>query len=278
MALTLPHIITLLATGIGVGFTSGLLGVGGCFIMTPIQYMIFTNIGIPSDVAIKLAFGTNLLVVLPTAISGTWRHNKKGAVWWKAAIVMGSCGLMGAFGGATLATYLPGQWLKIAFGVVVLAVGIRMLTARPPKIEHEPKDNPWLWVAWAVPVGIITGIIGIGGGVLMVPVMVLALKFKMHNAVATSLATMIFTSIGGVIGYIINGLSVPELKDLAYTIGYVNLTSWFLLAATSVGMAQLGAVMSHKLPAKQLRYIFIVIIFYVGLKMLGVFNWLGWPI
>jgi uncharacterized membrane protein YfcA len=278
IALTLPHIITLLATGIGVGFTSGLLGVGGCFIMTPIQYMIFTSIGIPSDVAIKLAFGTNLLVVLPTAISGTWRHNKKGAVWWKAAIVMGSCGLMGAFGGATLATYLPGQWLKIAFGVVVLAVGIRMLTARPPKIEHEPKDNPWLWVAWAVPVGIITGIIGIGGGVLMVPVMVLALKFKMHNAVATSLATMIFTSIGGVIGYIINGLSVPELKDLAYTIGYVNLTSWFLLAATSVGMAQLGAIMAHKLPAKQLRYIFIVIIFYVGLKMLGVFNWLGWPI
>ena len=278
IALTLPHIITLLATGIGVGFTSGLLGVGGCFIMTPIQYMIFTNIGIPSDVAIKLAFGTNLLVVLPTAISGTWRHNKKGAVLWKAAIVMGSCGLMGAFGGATLATYLPGQWLKIAFGVVILAGGIRMLTARPPKIEHEPKDNPWLWIAWAVPVGIITGIIGIGGGVLMVPVMVLALKFKMHNAVATSLAMMIFTSIGGVIGYIINGLSVPELKDLAYTIGYVNLTSWFLLAATSVGMAQLGAIMAHKLPAKQLRYIFIVIMFYVGLKMLGVFNWLGWPI
>lgn len=278
IALTLPHIITLLATGIGVGFTSGLLGVGGCFIMTPIQYMIFTSIDIPSDVAIKLAFGTNLLVVLPTAISGTWRHNKKGAVLWKAAIVMGSCGLMGAFGGATLATYLPGQWLKIAFGVVILAGGIRMLTARPPKIEHESKDNPWLWIAWAVPVGIITGIIGIGGGVLMVPVMVLALKFKMHNAVATSLAMMIFTSIGGVIGYIINGLSVPELKDLAYTIGYVNLTSWFLLAATSVGMAQLGAVMAHKLPAKQLRYIFIVIMFYVGLKMLGVFNWLGWPI
>jgi len=278
IALTLPHIITLLATGIGVGFTSGLLGVGGCFIMTPIQYMIFTNIGIPSDVAIKLSFGTNLLVVLPTAISGTWRHNKKGAVWWKPTIVMGSCSLIGAFGGATVATYLPGQWLMIAFGVVILAGGIRMLTARPPKIEHEPKDNPWLWVAWAIPVSIITGIIGIGGGVLMVPVMVLALKFKMHNAVAISLAMMIFTSIGGVIGYIINGLSVPELKDLAYTIGYVNLTSWFLLAATSVGMAQLGAAMAHKLPAKQLRYIFIVIMFYVGLKMLGVFNWLGWPI
>jgi len=275
---TIAHIITLLATGVGVGFAGGLLGVGGCFIMTPIQYMIFTNIGIPADIAIKLAFGTNLLVVLPTAMSGAWRHSKKGAVWWKAAIVMGSCGLICAFGGATLATYLPGAGLKIAFGAIILLSGIRMLTAKPPQIEQEPNDNPWLWVAWAIPIGIVTGIIGIGGGVLMVPVMVLALKFKMHNAVATSLAVMIFTSIGGVIGYIINGLNVPELKDLAYTIGYVNLTSWFLLAVTSVGMAQVGAVTAHKLPAKQLRYIFIAVMFYIGLKMLGVFDWLGWPI
>lgn len=276
--MTLAHIVILLATGVGVGFAGGLLGVGGCFIMTPVQYMIFTNIGIPADIAIKLAFGTNLLVVLPTAMSGAWRHSKKGAVWWKPAITMGSCGLICALGGATLATHLPGAGLKIAFGAVILAGGIWMLTARTPKVEQEPKDNPWLWVAWAIPIGIITGIIGIGGGVLMVPILVLALKFKMHNAVATSLAIMIFTSIGGVIGYITNGLGVPELADLAYTIGYVNLTSWCLLAVTSVGMAQVGAITAHKLPAKQLRYIFIAVMFYMGLKMLGVFGWLGWPI
>ncbi|HEY93098.1 MAG TPA: sulfite exporter TauE/SafE family protein [Dehalococcoidia bacterium] len=276
--MTVAHAAILLATGVGVGFAGGLLGVGGCFIMTPIQYMIFTNIGIPADIAIKLAFGTNLLVVLPTAISGAWRHSKKGAVWWKPAITMGSCGLICAFGGATLATHLPGAGLKIAFGAVILAGGIWMLTARTPKVEQEPKDNPWLWVAWSILIGIITGTIGIGGGVLMVPILVLALKFKMHNAVATSLAIMIFTSIGGVIGYITNGLGVPELANLDYTIGFVNLTSWFLLAVTSVGMAQVGAITAHKLPAKQLRYIFIAVMFYMGLKMLGVFGWLGWSI
>jgi len=274
--MTIAHIIILLVTGIGVGFAGGLLGLGGCFIMTPVQYMIFTNMGIPTDIAIKLAFGTNLLVVLPTAASGAWRHSKKGAVWWRVAIIMGSCGLIAALGGATLATHLPGVALKIAFGAVIFASAIRMLTARPSPVELEPKDNPWLWVAWAIPIGMVTGIIGIGGGVLMVPVMVLALKFKMHNAVATSLAMMIFTSIGGVIGYIINGLSVPNLP--AYSIGYVNLPSWFLLAVTSVGMAQVGAITAHKLPAKQLGYIFIAVMFYVGLKMLGVFDWLGWPI
>ena len=270
------HIIILLVTGAGVGFAGGLLGLGGAFIMTPVQYMIYTAVGIPTDIAIKLAFGTSLLVILPTAASGAWRHSRKGAVWWKAAIVMGSCGLIAALGGATLAAHLSGAGLKIAFGAVIVASGIRMLTAKPSPVELEPKDNPWLWVAWAIPIGIISGILGIGGGVLIIPVMVLALRFKMHNAVATSLAVMIFTSIGGVIGYIINGLSVPHLP--AYSIGYVNLPTWFLLAVTSVGMAQVGAMTGHRLPAKQLRYIFIAVMFYMGLKMLGVFDWLGWPI
>jgi uncharacterized membrane protein YfcA len=273
---TITNIIILLATGVGVGFAGGLLGLGGCFIMTPVQYILFTGMGIPADIAIKLAFGTNLLVVLPTAASGAWRHSKKGAVWWKAAIVMGSCGAIAAFGGATLAAHLPGAALKIAFGAVILLAGIRMLTAKEPHLEARPRDNPWLWVAWAIPIGIITGIIGIGGGALMVPVMVLALRFRLHNAIATSLAVMIFTSAGAVIGYIVNGLGVPHLPP--YSIGYVNLPSWFLLAATSVGMAQLGAIAAHKLPARQLGYVFVAVMFYMGLKMVGVFDWLGWPL
>ena len=269
--MTIVHIITLLATGVGVGFAGGLLGLGGSFLMTPVQYMLFTNMGISPDMAIKLAFGTSLLVVLPTVASGAWRHNKKGTVRWKAAIIMGLCGSVAAFGGATLATtHLPGATLKIFFGTVVLAGGIWMLVSKPLKSEQEPRNNPWLWVACAIPIGFVTGIIGIGGGVLAVPVMALALRFKMHNAVATSLAMMMFTSTGGVIGYIINGLGVPNLP--AYSIGYVNLSAWFLLAVTSIGMAQVGAITAHRLPAKQLRYIFIAVIFYMGLRMLGVFD------
>ncbi len=109
--MTLTHIIILLLTGIGAGFASGLLGIGGAFLMTPVQYIVFTDMGVPTDIAIKLAFGTSLLVILPTAASGAWRHSTKQAVWWKAAIVMGSCGLACAFGGATLAAHLPGTAL-----------------------------------------------------------------------------------------------------------------------------------------------------------------------
>lgn len=274
--MTITHIIVLLVTGTVVGFGSGLLGIGGAFIMTPVQYMVYTSMGVSADTAIKLAFGTGLLVVLPTAISGTWQYYRQKAVWWKATIIMGCCSLIGAFGGAVAATNIPGLALKIVFGAIVLIAAIRMVTARLPQIEEEPKDNPWLWVAWALPIGIVSGLVGIGGGLLVVPMMTLALRFRMHIAIATSLAMVICTSFGGVIGYIINGIGVADLP--AYSIGYVNLPAWSLLAVTSIGMAQVGAITSHRLPVKPLVYIFVAIMFYMALKILGVFDWLGWPI
>ena len=274
--MTTAHILILLATGVGVGFAGGLLGLGGAFIMTPVQYLVFTNMGLPTDLAIKLAFGTSLLVVLPLAASGAWRHSLKGAVRWRAALIMGGCGSVFAFGGATLAAHLPGTALKLAFGAVILASAIRMLTAPPHSVQAEPRENPWLLAAWAVPIGFISGILGIGGGILMIPVLVLALRFRMHNAVGTSLAIMLFTAAGGAVGYLTNGIGVAGLPD--YSIGYINLQSWGLLALVSVGTAQLGAIVAHKLPARQLRYIFIAVMLYMGLKMLGVFDWLGWPL
>jgi len=274
--MTIVHIIILLVTGVGAGFASGLLGVGGGFIMTPVQYWLFTDMGLATDLATKVAFGTSLLVILPTALSGAWRHHKHGAVHWQAAVIMGPCGALAAFGGATLATHLPGGTLKIIFGIIVLASGVRMLISKPMESEQETKNNPWLWAAWAIPVGLVTGMTGLGGGVVAVPVMVLALKFKIHSAIATSLAMMIFNSIGGVIGYIVNGIGVPG--RLNYSIGYVNLLAWLLLAATSIGIAQVGAMTAHRLPTRQLRWIFIVMQFYVALRMMGVFEWLGWPL
>ena len=274
--MTLAHIVILLGTGAGVGFASGLLGVGGGFIMVPVQYILYQDVGLSANMSLLMAFGTSLLVILPTAASGAWRHHTNGTVWWKAAIIMGPCGAVAAFGGASLATHIPEGILKIVFGVVVLASGIWMLIPKSSRSESEVKDSPWLWIVWAIPIGVVAGLTGLGGGIVTVPVMVLALKFKVHNAMATSLAMIIFNSVGGVVGYIINGLGVPNLP--AYSIGYISLSTWFLLAITSIGMAQVGAMTARRLPARQLRWIFIAVMFYVAFRMLGVFEWLGWPL
>lgn len=274
--LTIPHIIILLVTGTVTGLTSSILGLGGAFIMTPVQYAIFSGMGIPTDTAIRLAFGTNLLVILTTAISGTWRYQLRRVVFWKAATIMGGCSLVGSLVGATLATHLPGHVLKITFGVLIIFAGIRMLIAKQPEIDSAPKTNPWLWAAWALPMGIAAGLLGIGGGILAIPILTIALRFKMHDAVTTSLAMMIFTSIGGVIGYIANGIGAPNLP--AYSFGYTYIPSWLLLAVTSIGMAQVGAMVAYRIPTRQLTYAFILIAFYLGLRMIGLFEWLDWPI
>jgi len=243
--------------------------------MIPVQVWAYTALGIPFNTAMAIAFGTNLFVVLPTAASGAYGHTKKGAVWWKAAIFLGVSGAAGAVIGATIATTLVGMglgWiLSIAFGSAIIAGAVRMLTAKPPEVTgKEPVDSPLLWILWGVPLGIVTGIIGIGGGVLMVPVMVVALSFGIHRAVGTSTALMIFTSVGGLIGYIYNGLKagIPFVFHNLHMLGYMNLESWILLAATSVPMAQVGVRTAHKLPAKQLRYVFIAVMLYMGWVMI----------
>jgi len=276
MTMELIYIIALLLVGVVVGLASGMLGVGGCFIMVPVQYWVLTSMGLDPRTSILIAFGTNLAVVLPTAISGAYGHNKKGAVAWNAAVTMGIAGFAGALVGGYIATLIPGEYLTTLFGLVILLSAIRMLTAKPPSVEAKPVDDVVTFLIWGIPLGLLSGIIGIGGGVLLIPVMVLAMHFKMHTAVGTSTALMIFTALGGTIAYIINGWGVSGLP--AYSLGYVNLLQWALLAIPSIAMAQVGVRVAHKLPAKQLKYVFIAVMIYMGLKMMGVFTFLGLPL
>jgi uncharacterized membrane protein YfcA len=276
MEMQVAQIIALLITGVVVGFASGLLGVGGCFIMVPVQFWVLQSIGVDPTIAIRIAFGTNLLVVLPTAFSGAMTHHRKGAVLWKAGVFFGTAGAIGAFFGAFIASHLPGKALTVAFGIAVILGAIRMLTAKPPKIAEKPSASIATFILWGIPLGIVSGIIGIGGGVLMIPIMVYFLRFKMHQAVGTSTALMIFTAVGGSLSYLINGLGVEGLPP--YSTGYLNWLQWILLAGCSVPLAIVGAKTAHLLPAKQLRYIFIAVMFYMGLKMIGVFQWLHLPI
>ncbi|MCK5218126.1 sulfite exporter TauE/SafE family protein [bacterium] len=276
MEMQINHIIILLITGLGAGFAGGLLGVGGCFIMVPIQFWVLTSLGIDTTTAIRIAFGTGLAVVLPTAISSALGHHRKQAVLWKAGVILGMTGFMGAFLGGFIATHIPGNFLKVGFGMAILAGALRMLMSKPFKADREPVDKPLIFMLWGFPLGMVSGMIGIGGGVLMVPVMVHALRFKIHQAVGTSSALMILTSIGAVIAYMVKGWQVSGLP--AYSLGYVNLVQWVILAGTSVPMAQGGVKAAHKLPAKYLKWIFIIIMFYMGLKMTGFFSLLHVPI
>jgi len=267
------YVLVLLATGVVVGFSCGLLGVGGGFLMVPVQIWLLTSMGIDPTLATRISFGTSLAVVLPTAISGCRGHNCLGAVLWRPGIIMGLCGLMGAFLGGSIAAHAPGDLLKMVFGFVVLLAALRMLFARSllPRqdgLEGETGESLLQYVFWGLCVGVLSGLTGIGGGVILVPAMVIAMRFSMYQAIGTSSVTIAFNAVGGVIAYVINGWNVPGLP--AYCVGYIDLLQFVLLAGASIFTARWGVRMAHRLPAEKLKYIFVMLMIYIGLKMIGV--------
>ncbi|MCZ3366555.1 MULTISPECIES: sulfite exporter TauE/SafE family protein [Methanobacterium] len=265
---TIFYIIILAITGAGIGFASGLLGIGGGFIMVPIQYWLFISIGVDPTLAIRMSLGTSLAVILPTAISGAYGHYRRNAVLIKPMAFLAITGSIGGILGGTIASHVPGDILKILFGVTALAVAVRMLLYKSPETRKEPKTNNNYFIAGGFVVGIMSGLLGVGGGFIIVPFLVIAMGYDIHKSIGTSTAVIIFTSIGGIISYIFNGLGVPGLPQ--YSLGYINLLQFIILAGASIPMAQLGVKAAHKLPADKLNYIFIALLIYVGLNMIGI--------
>lgn len=269
----LVYVLVLLATGIVVGFACGLLGVGGGFIMVPVQIWVLTAAGIDPTIATRVAFGTSLAVVLPTALSGCHGHSCRGVVLWRPGIYMGFSGLFGAILGGTIASHAPADLLKTIFGLVVLAGALRMLLAGKIKPRTEPRSGLLQYIIWGFGVGIVSGLSGIGGGVILVPVMIMIMGFGILQAVGTSSVAIALNSVGGIISYAVNGWGVPGLPP--YSIGYINLLQFGLLAGASVITAQLGVRYAHRIPGELLRQIFTALMIIIGLDMLGIFSRIG---
>jgi uncharacterized membrane protein YfcA len=264
----LIYILVLILTGALVGFASGLLGVGGGFIMVPVQFFLLTSIGVDPTISIRVAFGTSLAVILPTAISGTLGHKRRNAVYTRPMLLMGISGLTAAFAGGTVASNVPGAYLKISFGILVFLAALWMLTAKYPDKGTEPKEGTLKYIFIGLFAGGLSGLLGIGGGIVLVPILIFLMDYNIRTAIGTSTAVLIFTALGGVGAYILNGLGMVGLPP--YSIGYINLLQLFLLAVISAPMAQIGVRASHKLPEKQLKYIYIIVMIYIALKMIGV--------
>jgi len=269
------YVLVLLATGLAVGFACGLLGIGGGFLMVPVQIWALAYQGVEPTLATRIAFGTSLAVVLPTALSGCRGHSCRGVVLWRPGIIMGLSGMAGAFVGGSIAAHAPGEILKMLFGLVVLLGALRMLFASDlqPKNRQDfysDKEPLFQYILWGLAVGVVSGLTGIGGGVILIPAMVVAMGFGMFQAIGTSSVAIAFNALGGVLAYAYNGWGMAGLPP--YSVGYIDLLQFALLAGASIFSAQLGVRAAHRLPAERLRQIFVLLMIYVGLKMAGVFG------
>jgi hypothetical protein len=263
---SLLYVCILIFTGIIAGFASGMIGVGGCFIMVPVQYWVLIADGLDSTLAIRVAFGTGLAVTLPTVMSAALGHHRRGTVDWKAAFPMGIAAIFGAVTGGTIATWLPGHILRIIFAIVVIVMALRMVWIVKECEECPIRQPLGILLLLGFCIGNITSLAGVGGGVVLIPILIILLHYPVHQAVGTSSACLIFSSAGAVASYLWYGLGVDGLP--AYSIGYIDLIQWAILVGTTIPLSIIGVRFAYRCPAKTLRYFFVAVMFVVGVLML----------
>ena len=243
--------------------------------LVPVQYSVLSLGGLDQTLALRVAFGTSLAVILPTAISGAYAHHCRECVVWKAVLPMGVTGVAGAFLGGTVASHAPGPVLSLLFGLILLVAAWRMLVREKPVAGDDPEISPGIYLLSGFLVGFLSGLLGIGGGIVMVPLFILLMRYPVHRAIGTSTALIVIYSVGGIFAYIVNGIGVSGIPR--YSIGYVDLLLFVLLAATSVPFAQLGVRIAHAVRPAHLKQAFSVLLVLMGLKMIGIFSLMGIP-
>jgi len=250
-----------------VGIISAMVGVGGGVFIVPILSLIF-------GLSPHQAVGTSLAAVIFTSLSsalGYWRQRR---IDYRVGTLLTVTTTPGALVGAYLTTLLTTRALGLTFGFFLIFVAWRMTfryglhRSQPLRIGKswhrrivdsdakvfEYDANVGLGLLLSFFGGLSSGLLGIGGGVLIVPILHLIMNFPMHVTVATSMFIMIFTSISGVATH--------------FSLGNVRVEHAILLSAGIIFGAQLGAHLSKRISGRNLRRIFGVVLFLVSVRMI----------
>jgi uncharacterized membrane protein YfcA len=186
--------LVVLGLSVVIGVSLGLLGGGGSILTVPILTYVG---GMPA----KAAIASSLFVVGVTSAAGLLTHARLGRVRWGTGLLFGAAGMVGAYAGGQLAAFIPGRVLMILFGLMMAATAIAMLRSR----EVEPGTGHLAVgkvIAEGVVVGVVTGVVGAGGGFLVVPALVLLGGLSMPVAVGTSLVVIAMKSFAGLAGHL----------------------------------------------------------------------------
>lgn len=184
-----------IALAVGVGISLGLLGGGGSILTVPLLTYV-------AGLDAKHAIAMSLLVVGVTSSIGAIPHARGGRVRWRVAVLFGVAAMSGAYAGGRLARFIPGTVLLVAFAIVMIIAGIAMLRARK---DTGPTDRPLpvlKVLALGAGVGVVSGLVGAGGGFLLVPALSLLAGLPMPTAVGTSLVVIAAQSYAGLAGHI----------------------------------------------------------------------------
>lgn len=256
-----------LVAGVLAGLLAGMVGIAGGVVTVPCLFLIFKFMGFPEGYLMHLAIGTSLAAMVFSALSSTWAQNKKGMVVWSLVREMLPGIIIGSIVGAILAHFLSGEVLKIIFASFAVLVGIYFFRGVKPHEGDHTLPSPLGINAIGFGIASISNILGIGGGIITVPVL-MAYKMPDKNAIACSAATGLFISFLGALAYLYLGLSQPTLAEHPrFIVGYIYIPAFIVISIATFLAAPYGVVLSHKLPPMLTRRVFATALLGTGLVM-----------
>jgi uncharacterized membrane protein YfcA len=251
----LPDLLFYLALGAVAGGLAGLLGIGGGLIVVAALAWWLPARGVPATMLMQVALATALAGIVFTALSSTYAHWRRGAVRWPLVAWLAPGLVLGGAGGAIVATWLPSRLLAaLVAGYCLLSAWQLAWGAVRPAAEGAAAVGRGLLAVAGVVIGVVSAIVGIGGGSMTVPLLVWR-GVPPVQAVATSAACGFAIALSAAAGYALApraGLATLPPGSL----GFIFLPAALTVAAASILTAPLGARLAHRLSPLRLRQVF----------------------
>jgi uncharacterized membrane protein YfcA len=237
---------------IAIGVSLGLLGSGGSILTVPVLVYL-----VGQDE--KVAIAGSLFIVGCIALAGSLQFLRAGLIQWRSVVIFGVPGMIGTWLGAYLASWVPGITQLALFAVVMLLASWLML--RPLDLEHANATPRAVWkiAVDGLAVGVLTGLVGVGGGFLIVPALVLLGGLTMHQAVATSLVVIALKSFSGFYKYV----DVLEQQSLA-----LDWNTLLLITGLGIIGSFAGSYLAKRVPQDKLKTWFGYFLIVMGIYIL----------
>jgi len=263
--------VTLLFGGV-VGVVSGLVGVGGGIVMVPMLYLLFAHpdwsgIQVPMEDQAVVAHATSLFVIVPTAVAGLVAYHRANLVVWRVAVAMALTAVVAAMLGVQVAIRLPSEVLKAGFGAFLFFSGGNLLaSSRREGVKGETSARGLgLAVVGGLVVGLITSLLGVGGGIVAIPILIYLVHIDVKKVAATSLGIVVFSAFTAAVTYAFSGWGRPDLPP--GSAGYIFLPAGLALMPGAVVSARFGVRLNQRMNPRALKVLFGVLFLFIGLRL-----------
>ncbi|PKF56036.1 hypothetical protein CW748_11175 [Alteromonadales bacterium alter-6D02] len=268
--MALQILLLCLSLGAVVGFLAGMLGIGGGLVIVPVLLALLPLAGVTDPVLMPMVLGTSLAAILLTSISTLLAHHRADNIPYHFVSVLIVGIGFGALVGGYSADLIPSEILKLFFACFVLLMSLQMWVGSKNNQQDLSTDVKPAKVQLSVVsvfIGGIASLLGIGGGVLLVPYLTSVVKLDMRKAIGASAAGGFFVALMGSMGYLWAGLHTDAVLP-KWSLGYIYLPALVGIISVSLFTAPLGVKVAKRLPIKVLKRCFAVLLFVVGTKIL----------